>query len=196
MATITITELIDRAQQVASGTGTDAAHSVLVDGEITLEVLLQHALCRVADEWAERPEKRAQLLATSSVAFTDGVGDVPTNAIATYLSDASFDSDDYPEISQLATWLPHKVDRNRGAKEYLWYFWLEGNAFHLQSGGGQLFDGTITVTVPTQPVFSAGSMAAPTQFIDDVVVCLAAIYRGEIPLAILANYQPPKPKRQ
>lgn len=195
MSTLTLDDLVARAEQIATGVGTDSSLSVLNDSDLTIEALAEHVLNATAEDWLKDPSKRAQLQQTSSLTFTSGTATIPTGLAEDWPLEADWSSE-FDNMAGLVTFCPHRVDAQHHRKAYLFYTWVDGTSIKMIRGTGDNFDGDVSLTAARQPAFSSGTLTAPEHFLDDFILRLSATLRGEIPLSVLAGLSAPaKPKK-
>lgn len=191
MATVTLEEIIVRAQQVATGTVTDSGMSVLNDSDLTLEALLAHCANYVTAQWTKDTAKRAQLREAIAVTFTSGSAAIPSGLIKDWPLDAEWRSES-ESLDGLVTFCANPGDAQHHRKPYLYYAYLDGSNIKLLSGAGDAFAGSVSLYAPKQPALSGGNVVGPERWIEELVLCLAATLRGEIPLAVILAAPPRK----
>ena len=194
----TLSEIIARAHEIATGVAGDANASPLLDSTVTAQALVEQVFCHVAAEYAEDPTKQGSVQRSYALTFTDGLADLDGTILSEFLTHASFWSDDEPGVLHLS-YLPFWYDfmRRKSMKTLLGYYAADVTTKQIgiilpgaeyQSGSGFSGDVTLrTIGIPAVPADPDTTFDIDERFKNDCIVALASALRGEAPWALIAK---------
>lgn len=181
-------EIVNRANQIASGRGTDANNSPVIDSEMTTEALYDHALRFVASDILKKGDRIRELSKIQTISFTAGVGAFPdgalTQAVKKYAS--------MPERDFASYQIPEDYRRARFTA-LLDYFTVEDDSVYYKQSGTPSYTGDAVfsfITLPEKDFTAVGftkEIDLPESVLDDVVLVMAGALTGEIGLDTLMN---------
>lgn len=171
-------EIIDRASQLASGVAIDAFQSAVVDAGFTFETLFPHVLRFSVMQMVKRGDDMQELAQIVTINVMDGVGNFPETAIKECL--------DYATILRhpLVARVPYSDFVRSRFDAQMAYFAVLGDKFYFANGADPFTD-DVDISIPSIPVLPEAieedvEMTAKTT--EEVILTLAAVMRGEIPL--------------
>lgn len=172
-------EVIDAAMSIATGMGTDAHNSPVIDSEMTAEDLLPIAYRHVYHQiLLENPRRLQDLLEEHPILLTNGVGVLPTSLLTEYLDRAFLPEFPYSSYSSFPDY-----DRQRFDNMLCYFTHENGQFFSTCLGIGPAGDGTIklhAVTVPDLPNDATTDLNMTERDLNALVYALALMIRGEL----------------
>lgn len=176
---VSTNEIIARARTIAVGINSDANASILVDSDMALRALLNHAIRHVYHQRASEPKFRQDITTANAVSVSAGVGAIPTTIIREYLNQADFrDSQNFNLIS----FINYDLDYNSSNFNQLGYVRVVGDDF-LYVKNGANYSGTLTVTVPSVPALPSDpttNVSIKLDALEEVIYTLALGLRGDL----------------
>jgi hypothetical protein len=190
---MTLEELIARVKVVALETATRDIRPLLLNTDVLIEVLLPRCLEFVVERVMKTPDGLQSLRGEVTVAFTSGVGTLPSTLKADYVDMIVFKDD--PSTSHVPSW--HEFDMDPDGDEDP----VDYSRFHITNGqihyhrrdylknsftGNQVVMGILT---PVLPTLVGDTVTLNESIIQKLITTTAAVVNGQIPLSQLGlNY--------
>jgi hypothetical protein len=188
-------QIIDAAEQIAVGMGTDPNQSTAIDSEMTAEDLLPLAFRHAYRELCQSGANSQDVMLTHTIELTDSTtragmqGPLPSGVLTEYLEKAFLP--DFP----FSSFMRYISDYDRERLDAMLCYWTvddgvfyttcaEGSSEEVGSGSEEV---TITLRAPSVPVIptlASTDIVIPIRARDHVIYILALALRGEIKLAV------------
>lgn len=186
MAANTLQEILDRIEELAYGVASDASVNPLIDSEVTAYTLFPHIVRFVIRQKAKRGDNIENLRKEVTVTVQpNGIGTLPDSVIReglkhSYLAVIAT----YP----MSSWVPYPDYGRYLYSSQIQYYSTRDDKFYFKINPLAIPDAPFdillqTPAIPDLPADLATSLTLPQALIEDVIVCGAAVLRGEIPLA-------------
>lgn len=188
---MTYLEFISVASQEALA-GANALTSPLLDLEMTAESLVPIVFQTVALKAAADPNKRSLLRRAHTVAFTDGVGTLPADALSECLNGASLSSSTDVTVGQLSAYVPYKQDfiqpRDNAQAQLNWWHVDDTSIFYLPAGEdfdppASSFTGNLSLliaSVPEIPAAADDDLVVSSEILSDLLEEMATMLRDKV----------------
>ncbi len=180
-------EIISRAAQLAEGTASDAFQSVVADAGFTYETLFPHVARYAARRISAKGGAARDLSQSVTIDITNGSGEVPEYVIEESLEDARLEN--YP----IAALVPYSdFARSRFNSAFPYFAFSAGNIYFTNGSDGaeEPFTGVLvlrTSVIPQLPEIITEAIPMSVNTGEQIILTLAAVMRGEIPLMQLVN---------
>jgi hypothetical protein len=194
-----IQQIIDAAEQIAVGMGTDPNQSTAIDSEMTAEDLLPLAFRHAYKQLCNSGQLSLQdIMRAHLIDVTDGLGDLPAGVLTEYLDNSFLPAFPY------SSYMRYYGDYTRQRYDRLLCYYTVNNAqfyttcgFVLSSSGEEVEEPggdsdesseeglTIELHAPSIPDLSIAAnvnIVAPQRAFDAVIYTLALALRGELKL--------------
>lgn len=172
-------EVIDAAMSIATGMGTDAHNSPVIDSEMTAEDLLPIAHRHVYHQiLLENPRRLQDLLEEHEVTLVNGVGPLPESLLTEYMDRSFLPEYPYSSYSSFPDY-----DRQRFDNMLCYFTHNNGQLFSTCLGIGAAGDGVLklhAVTVPDLPGDATTDLDMAERDLNALVFALALMIRGEL----------------
>jgi hypothetical protein len=193
----TIQNIIDQAEQIAVGMGTDPNQSTAIDSEMTAEDLLplafRHAYLQLLNSGSLSLQ---DVMLAHQIEVTDGEGILPDGVLTEHLDNSFLPA--FP----FSSWMRYFADYSRKRFDNLLCYYTVNNGkfyttcgFNLDSSGevedssgaesseeGEMIE-LHAPSIPAMPTLATTTFEMPQRALDAVVNTLALALRGEIRLA-------------
>lgn len=178
-------EIIDRAEQLASGVGVNSKPPPVFDSSITAQTVFPHAVRNVLNRLARTGEDFHDLVQTHDVSLKNGVGELPASVLKDTLEQAIFPG--RPFVS----YLPYHDFLRYKFLPQMDYFAINGNKLHFaENGSCDCCCGKLQLSVATAPDLPRNidaELSLSNKVVEEVILTIASVLRGEQSIGGLAN---------
>ncbi len=180
----TYREVIDRVQQLSVGIAQDAHQSALIDSEMTAEVVFPHAVRYALVRRARTGGDLSDLMTEQIISVANNEGVLPEEILKDALKRAIFPG------KPMVCYATHAdFSRFRFSKQ-LDYFSYFGDKFFYSAAGVPNYTGNVslyTAAIPEMPTDEEDEVLLPAVIVEEVILIMAAVLRGETPLSALMD---------
>lgn len=180
-------EIIARAEQLAAGVAQDASRSTLLDSEMTAEAIFPHAVRYTLERLARTGGDVQDLLAEQTINVKGGEGELPEAVLKNALKFAIFPG------RPLVSWVSYPdFLRYRFSKQLDYFSYFGRRFFFSAAGAANSSDDGIdvvlwTATIPAMPTTADEDVALSAAIIEEIILIMATVLRGEMPLSALMD---------
>lgn len=169
---------------------TNPLASPILDVRLIAETLVPDVFQSVAMSYAAGPQRASLLNRDHAITLTDGVGDIPAEALTQCKFSSTATNDDDSSVASLVrTWIdfisPSSTDRllARFTIKDQTIYWIEaGEAY----SAGEGLTGDVTLNIPSVPEIPASDdddLEVADEVVSDLVTALAQRLRGKLKAA-------------